>query len=312
MSAASDAFSDYLTAERGLSPTTIATYAAEARAFEEFLGQCGRSAVEADAQDVEAYLAGRRAERIDPRTLAKAASALRAFYRFLVLEGQAETNPARLVGAQRVSMKIPRFLPLEDIEKLLDACDATAPLGQRDRALFDLIYSCGLRVSEATGLTVDRLSLAEGTLRVMGKGARERLVPLGERARTELARYLSEGRPALAGRRQASELFLGRGGRKLSRKTVWKTFKRLAAAAGLETAGREAKVHTLRHSFATHMLQGGADLRSVQELLGHADIATTQIYTHVSQEMLKRTHETFHPRGGSCADHDTPGAGGGR
>jgi integrase/recombinase XerD len=158
--------------------------------------------------------------------------------------------------------------------------------------LFECIYSCGLRVSEAVGLTVDRVSLAEGLLRVMGKGSRERMVPLGGRAIAAIRGYLLDARPALAGRRQVDALFLSRAGRKLSRKTVWKSFKHLALRAGLE-----AKVHTLRHSFATHLLQGGADLRSVQELLGHADIATTQIYTHVSQEVLRKTHQEFHPRG---------------
>jgi integrase/recombinase XerD len=194
-------------------------------------------------------------------------------------------------------MRIPRYLASEEIDALLAACDAATPLGIRDRALFELIYSCGLRVTEAVRLTVERVSLEEGVVRVLGKGSRERMVPLGERAKRELRLYLAEARSAMAGRTPASTLFLGRGGRMLSRKTVWKIFKRLALQAGLE-----GKVHSLRHSFATHLLQGGADLRSVQELLGHVDIGTTQIYTHVSQEVLKRTHEEFHPRGGSSAE----------
>ena len=291
-----DGFADYLSAERGLSPTTVATYASEARGFEAFLARGGKAAAQADVRDVEAYMTERRVNNIDSRTLAKAASAIRSFYRYLVLEGRIESNPARLVDAQRVTMRIPRYLQEEEIQQLLDACEPGQPLGIRDRALFELIYSCGLRVSEAVGLTVDRVSMPEGALRVMGKGSRERMVPLGERARHQLELYLSSARPSLAGRVPANELFLGRGGKKLSRKTVWKTFKRLAIRAGLD-----AKVHTLRHSFATHLLQGGADLRSVQELLGHADISTTQIYTHVSQEVLKKTHEEFHPRG---APHD--------
>jgi integrase/recombinase XerD len=294
-------FADYLAAERGLSPTTVATYAAEARAFEAYLAACGRAVVDAGAADVEAYLAARRVQDIDPRTLAKTASAIRSFYRFLVLDGKVASNPARLADSQRVDMRIPRQLDPADIERLLDACDTTRPLGVRDRALFELIYSCGLRVSEATGLTVTRVSLPESAVRVMGKGSRERMVPMGKRAKEELANYLAAVRPVLAGRSPVDTLFLGRGGKKLSRKTVWKIFKRLALAAGLE-----AKVHTLRHSFATHLLSGGADLRSVQELLGHADIGTTQIYTHVSQEVLKRTHAEFHPRG-ACVDHgDSP------
>ena len=303
-SGAVDGFADYLSAERGLSPTTVATYASEARGFEAFLARSGREATQGDVRDIEAYMTERRVNNIDSRTLAKAASAIRSFYRYLVLEGRMTTNPARLVDAQRVTMRIPRFLQEEDVEQLLGACDAGQPLGIRDRALFELIYSCGLRVSEAVGLTVDRASMPECALRVMGKGSRERMVPMGERARKQLELYLSSVRPALAGRTPVNEVFLGRSGRKLSRKTVWKSFKRLAMRAGLD-----AKVHTLRHTFATHLLQGGADLRSVQELLGHADIATTQIYTHVSQEILKKTHEEFHPRGGpDSASHHGGGS----
>jgi integrase/recombinase XerD len=287
-------FSAYLAAERRLSQTTVATYTSETRAFLSFLQREGKSASAAGADDVSAWLVSRQVQNIDARTLAKAASAIRAFFRFLVLEGRMDSNPARLVDAPRMAMRIPRYLAAEEIDALLDACDAAQPLGIRDRALFELIYSCGLRVTEAVRLTVDRVSLEESVVRVLGKGSRERLVPLGERAKRELRRYLAEARPAAAGRKPVSVLFLGRGGRMLSRKTVWKIFKRLAQHAGLE-----GKVHSLRHSFATHLLQGGADLRSVQELLGHADIGTTQIDTHVSQEILKRTHEEFHPRGGS-------------
>ena len=286
-------FSAYLAAERRLSPTTVATYVSETRAFLSFLQKEGKSATKAGAADVSEWLVSRQVQSIDARTLAKAASAIRAFFRFLVLEGRMDSNPARLVDAPRVAMRIPRYLAAEEIDALLDACDAATPLGIRDRALFELVYSCGLRVTETVRLTVERVSLEEGVVRVLGKGLRERMVPLGERAKRELQRYLAETRPALAGRKPASILFLGRAGRMLSRKTVWKIFKRLALKAGLE-----GKVHSLRHSFATHLLQGGADLRSVQELLGHVDIGTTQIYTHVSQEVLKRTHEEFHPRGG--------------
>ena len=298
-------FCAYLTAERGLSPTTVATYGAEARAFLSFLERAGKDATQAEADDVSAYLVSRQVADIDPRTLAKAASAIRSFYRFLVLENEVASNPARMVDAPRVAMRIPRFLQADEIERLLDACNPGEILGIRNRALFELIYSCGLRVSEAIALTVDRVFLDDAALRVMGKGKRERMIPLGDRASKELRTYLSEARPALSGRRPVSTLFLGRGGKALSRKTVWRIFKNLALRAGLE-----GKVHTLRHSFATHLLQGGADLRSVQELLGHTDIGTTQIYTHVSQEVLKRTHEEFHPRGGSCAERSGSPRGG--
>jgi integrase/recombinase XerD len=291
-------FSEYLTAERGLSPLTVSTYAAEVRLFLEFLDAGDRDPVEATINDVTDYIIRRQVEGVDPRTLAKSASAIRSFFRFLVMDGRSTRNPARLLDTPRAAMRIPRFLQPEEVDQLLAACGPGSPLAQRDKALFELIYSCGLRVSEAIELTVDRVSLAQKVVRVMGKGARERLVPLGERARAELSTYLAKVRPVLMKGRAVNWLFLGRGGRKLSRKTVWKTFARLAAQAGLSTS----KVHALRHSFATHLLQGGADLRSVQEMLGHADIGTTQIYTHVSQEVLKRTHESFHPRGGSDAE----------
>ncbi len=310
-------FADYLAAERGLSPSTVATYAAEARSFLAFFEEerGGHAPAPTDGADdtvgpppdeeppavaaaspadVIAWIVKRQLDGLDPRTLAKSTSAIRSFFRFLVLEGEAEANPARQVDSPRTAMRIPRALDPGEVDRLLGARDPGSVRDARDGALFELIYSCGLRVSEAVNLTVDRIALREGVVRVMGKGSRERLVPMGARAKEELSRYLREVRPALlAGRRQTSVLFVGRGGRRLSRKTVWKSFKRLALRAGVE-----GKVHTLRHSFATHLLSGGADLRSVQEMLGHADIATTQIYTHVSQEALKRTHEEFHPRGG--------------
>jgi len=287
-------FSEYLAAERGLSPLTVSTYAAEIRQFLEFLDARDRDASLATIDDVSEYITSRKLGGVDPRTLAKGASAIRAFFRFLVMDGRSQGNPARLLDRQRAAMRIPRFLKPEEVERLLQAVAPGHPLAQRDKALFELIYSCGLRVTEAVDLTVDRVSLRQKVVRVMGKGSRERLVPLGERARSELSAYLSKVRPGLVKGRAVNWLFVGRAGRKLSRKTVWKTFARLAASAGISTS----KVHSLRHSFATHLLQGGADLRSVQEMLGHADIGTTQIYTHVSQEVLKQTHREFHPRGG--------------
>ena len=240
-----------------------------------------------------AWAAARQLGGAEARTLAKANSALRSLFRFMVDEGLAGANPARLLESPRLPMRIPRCLAPEEVDRLLAGADPADPVGLRDAALFELVYSCGLRASEATDLTLERVSLAEGIVRVMGKGSRERLVPVGDRAKAMLERYLADARPRLArASRPCDALFLGRLGRKLSRKTVWRAFKRLAALAGLE-----ATAHTLRHSFATHLLSGGADLRSVQELLGHADIATTQIYTHVSQDALRRVHNTLHPRG---------------
>jgi integrase/recombinase XerD len=305
-------FAGHLAAERGLAPTTVATYAAEARSFLSFLEEKGKDPLTAGPREISDYMNGKVVADFDSRTLAKAASAIRSFYRYVVLEGLRDTNPARLLQARRVSQNLPRALAPSAVDALLAVIPADTPLGIRDRALFELVYSCGLRVSEATGLTVGRVSLPESALRVMGKGSRERVVPMGDRARRELKRYLADVRPTLAGRRQSDPLFLGRGGRRLSRKTVWKMFKRYAQAASVDAPPgsglSSAKVHTLRHSFATHLLEGGADLRAVQELLGHADIATTQIYTHVTQEALRRTHQEFHPRGGSCAEDESSNA----
>jgi integrase/recombinase XerD len=295
-------FSDYLTAELALSPLTVATYSAEARAFISFLSTQGKDAVRTVPGDVIGYIVARQLEGADPRTVAKALSAVRAFFRFLVLEGEIASNPARLVESPRVTRKIPRFLSIEEVDRLLSFLDPRTPLGARDAAVFELIYSSGLRASEAVDLTLERISLSEGIVRVMGKGARERLVPLGNRAKERMRLYLEEARPVLLrGRRATNSVFLGRGGRTLSRKGLWKSLKKLALKAGLQS-----KVHTLRHSFATHLLAGGADLRSVQELLGHADISTTQIYTHVSNEALRRLHEQMHPRG-SHAPHENLG-----
>ena len=288
-------FCEYLAAERGLSPLTVSTYSAEVRLFLKFLNANGRDVGKATIADVTDYIIRRQLDGVDPRTLAKSSSAIRSFFRFLVLEGESPANPARLLDSPHAVMRVPRFLQPQEVDRLLAACPRGSPLAQRDRALFELIYSCGLRVSEAIELTVDQVALAQRVVRVMGKGSRERLVPLGERARAELAAYLSVVRPGLLRAVPVNWLFLGHRGRKLSREAVWKSFARLAHRAGLSTS----KVHSLRHSFATHLLQGGADLRSVQELLGHADIATTQIYTHVSQDVLKKTHREFHPRGGN-------------
>jgi integrase/recombinase XerD len=288
------AFADYLTAELVLSPNTVSAYAAEARAFLSFLSAEGKTEAEASTGDVIGYIVKRQLNGADPRTVAKSLSAVRALFRFLVLEGTVASNPARLVESPRTQHRIPRFLTTEEVDRLLTVgASGVAVLDIRNAAVFELIYSSGLRASEAVDLTMERISLDEGIVRVMGKGSRERLVPLGERAKERLRLYLEEARPVLArGRKPQNYVFLGRGGKKLSRKGLWKNFKKLAAKAGLK-----AKVHTLRHSFATHMLSGGADLRSVQELLGHADITTTQIYTHVSRDALRRLHEEKHPRG---------------
>jgi integrase/recombinase XerD len=286
-------YEDYLRAELRLSPHSIGTYGTECRIFMEWLGGEGINVLGVTSPNVVDYLVARQVDGIDQCTVSKILSSLRSFYRYCVLEGLTAANPAETVEMPRVKRKIPKVFTAEEIDTLLASCEADTSSGLRDRALFELMYSCGLRVSEAADMTLDQLYLKEGFLKIIGKGEKERVVPIGEHAVHWIRRYLDEGRPQLMkGKRKNSFVFLNRFGGRLSRKGMWKRFKELA-----ELAGVEGKVHTLRHSFATHLLKGGADLRAVQELLGHSDIGTTQIYTHLGKDDLKEYHHKYHPRG---------------
>ena len=285
-------YSDYLTAELRLSASTIAVYAQEAR---QFLSYALEEQLELETTTVGnliEYLIHRQLQGISRKTTAKAVSALRAFFTFAHRERMIPNNPSVHLESPRSSRRIPEVYTLDQVEAILEAIDTATPAGIRDRFLFELIYSCGLRVSEAVALTTDRIYPEASMLRVVGKGSKERLVPMGEQALLWMRRYLEEGRPALLKDRKERALFINRSGRRLSRKGMWKRFKEVLALAGVE-----GKIHTLRHSFATHLLQGGADLRAVQSLLGHADIGTTQIYTHVDEGALHGQHRRFHPRG---------------
>ncbi|MEJ2663422.1 MAG: site-specific tyrosine recombinase XerD [Spirochaetia bacterium] len=286
-------FEDYMRVEMRLAARSIVTYLTECRIFLENLKQMNRELSATTAQDIIEYLVARQVDGLDQRTISKILSSLRAFYNYCILEKLHDTNPAQLVETPRIPRKLPAVFSREEVDVFLAAIDHTTPLGLRDRALFELIYSCGLRVSEAVDLRVGQLYLKEGIIKVLGKGSKERLVPIGEQATYWLLQYLSKARPRItADRTRQDFVFLNRWAKKLSRKGMWKRFKEIANLAGIQ-----GKIHTLRHSFATHMLKGGADLRSVQELLGHADIGTTQIYTHLEQDDLQRYHKRFHPRG---------------
>jgi integrase/recombinase XerD len=285
-------YSDYLTAELRLAGATVQVYNLEARLL---LSYCRNEQLELEAVTVGnliEYLIHRQLEGISQKTTAKAVSALRAFFTFLQREKLIEDNPGVHLELPRSSRKIPEVFSLEQVERILGTIKTDTPAGIRDRFLFELIYSCGLRVSEAVSLTLDKIYPKESLLRVFGKGSKERLVPMGERAVLWMRRYLDEARPALLKGNKERALFINRSGRRLSRKGMWKRFKQINALAGVD-----GKIHTLRHSFATHLLAGGADLRAVQTLLGHADIGTTQIYTHVDESQLHKQHRRFHPRG---------------
>jgi integrase/recombinase XerD len=290
-------FRDYLSAELRLAIQTVETYHRECTIFLEYLRENGIDPAETDPQAVIRFLLFRQGDSgensIDQRTVAKIISSLRSFFQYMILQDMRQDNPAMVVEMPKAAAKLPGVLTVEEVERLFSQVDTGTPLGLRDRALFEVIYSCGLRISEAVDLTPSKLYLEEGLIRVRGKGGKERLVPMGPQAVDHLRRYLKDGRPNLLRKgKKTDSLFVNHLGTNLSRKGMWKRFREMTVKAGLD-----AKVHTLRHSFATHLLEGGADLRSVQELLGHSDISTTQIYTHLEKDDLRTYHKDYHPRG---------------
>jgi integrase/recombinase XerD len=275
-----------------LAPLTAETYRTEIRRFLEWLAGEGIGVDRVDTPALARYLDTRRVmDGIDSRSGAKAVSILRSFFRYVTDEQMRPDNPASILELPRRNMRLPAVLSRESVDRLLNTADTENPRGLRDRALFELIYSAGLRVSEAARLNLRDLDFTQGLLRVRGKGGRERLVPFGDEAGRWLKRYLEESRPRLLGKRPGEALFVGRTGKRLSRKGIWKNYAALA-----ELNGTGSKIHTLRHSYATELLAGGADLRSVQELLGHADLSTTQIYTHVDVSFLRESHRRYLPK----------------
>lgn len=283
-------YTDLLTVER-LSDLSCQTYAESAKLFLLWLQKEEVKLALVTKKILVHYLIWRRTEeKSDELTIAKDISGLRAFGSYLVRLGIWKENAAAELDRPKASRALPRVLSLQQVESLLSAIDVTKPLGLRDRAMFELIYSCGLRISEASSLVVEHVHMSERLLIVHGKGDKERMIPFGEAARDWLQKYFDTVRPALVGSRAVAEVFVNFRGEPMSRKGIWKRFKELEALSGVH-----AKVHTLRHSFATHLLAGGADLRSVQELLGHSDLATTQIYTHVDDRQLREGHHAYFP-----------------
>ncbi|GHU96281.1 tyrosine recombinase XerD [Spirochaetia bacterium] len=299
-SSLSDQYYSRLIALERRSPLTAETYGFEIRRFFEWLAGEGLEAASVDAEGVSRYLEFRRtADGIDSRSAAKAISALRSFFRFAMDENIRRDNPAAILEIPRRGMHLPEVLSREKVEEILSVIDTKTPLGLRNRAIYELIYSAGLRVSEAVGINVKDLDFAGGIAKVKGKGNKERLIVFGPEAASWLKRYLAESRPLIAGHRHSPALFIGKSGKRLTRKGIWKNYTRFTAMAGTGS-----HLHTLRHSFATEMLAGGADLRSVQELLGHADLVTTQIYTHVDVSMLRENHRKFMPKLGGYVSHE--------
>jgi len=287
-----DQFLDYLRIERGLADNTVEAYGRDLVGFSRFLEGRKCSPLEVSGDRIEEYL-GLLGRALSRRSVARNISTIKTFFRFLVSQGKIETNPARLVEAPRLSRRLPDILSQREVERLLSMPDASHPRGQRDLAMLELLYATGLRVSELTGLKVLDINLEAGFVRTMGKGSKERIVPLGEKALAAVRTYLSDGRLQMIKGANSPYLFLNLRGRPMTRQGFWKIIKKYGLAAGIK---KKITPHGLRHSFASHLLEAGADLRSVQVMLGHADISTTQIYTHVTRERLKELFEKCHPR----------------
>jgi integrase/recombinase XerD len=283
-----------LQTERGASRNTLAAYRRDLAIFTDFLGSRRRSLTEADAADIVAYIARLRAARLAPASIARRVSAVRGLYRFLLRENALDGDPTEHLETPRPARRLPRTLSREDAALLVEAPDVSRPDGVRDRALLELLYATGMRASECLTLRLEDLNLAAGYVVCTGKGSRQRLVPVGGPALEWARAWLATARPRFARRRDAGTLFLNPRGGALSRQALWSIVRKWARRAGLR---RTVSPHTLRHSFASHLLEGGADLRSVQAMLGHADISTTQIYTHLPSSVVIRMYRQFHPRG---------------
>jgi integrase/recombinase XerD len=289
-------YRDYLVAELNLTLSTVEVYDREISYFCRYLEGKSLSLVSVSGREIEKYLGVRKNilnncdHPLKGSTVNKAKSALRSFFTYLQEEDVRIDNPAEFIVMGERGRKLPEVFDLDQVERILSSIDTNKKNGIRDRALFELIYSSGLRISEASDLKAGSIFFNDSVIRIMGKGRKERFVPLGDEAEKWLKEYIVESRPFLQKNKKCEYLFLNNRGEKLTRKGIWKRFKSLAELEEVST-----KVHTLRHSFATHLLKGGADLRSVQELLGHSDISTTQIYTHLNTSDLREYHKKYHP-----------------
>lgn len=288
-------FLNYLDVERGLSSNTLESYHSDLDKFIRFLSRIGKIGFERVRRDeIIDYLMEEKKRGLSPRSLSRHLVSIRMLFRFLTTEGYLREDVTEVIESPRLWKILPEVLSISEVERLLNQPDPATPLGRRDRSILELFYASGLRVSELVKLRLDDMNLAAGFVRCWGKGSRERIVPMGGKAREAIGEYLDFARPGFVKKVDPGILFLSRRGKAMSRQWLWKLIKKYLVQAGIK---KKASPHTLRHSFATHLLGQGADLRVVQELLGHANIVTTQIYTHVDGEHLKQVHRRFHPRG---------------
>lgn len=287
-------FLDELRVSRRLSVNTLLAYRRDLGRLVEFADGLDRQLVDLDRHDLEAFVRQLMSSGLSPRSVARVVACLRSFFRFQVMEGRLTGSPADDLHAPRAWPALPKFLSLDEVDRLLEQPDVSTAIGLRDRALLELLYATGMRVTELVSLKVGDVQLDSGFLTCLGKGAKERIVPIGRTATGWVRDYLSGGRPALLKGRDSDHLFANaRGGGSLSRVGFWKVIKKYGLQAGLS---RDLSPHVLRHSFATHLLERGADLRVIQTLLGHADLSTTQIYTHILEARLRAVYDEFHPR----------------
>lgn len=289
-----DNFNDAMWLEHGLSRNTLAGYRSDLALFAFWLQERGALLPQAGAPDLAAYLA-EFSRRSRPASQRRLLAAWRRYYRHLLVQGRIATDPTTLLDPPMRTERFPKTLTETQVDSLLAAPDVDNPIGLRDRSMLEVLYATGLRVSELVGLKIFSASLSDGVVRVMGKGSKERLVPLGEEAIDWLASYLRHARPALLAGKTSDDVFVSRRGSGMTRQMFWRIIKQYATISGIPA--ESISPHTLRHAFATHLLNHGADLRVVQMLLGHADISTTQVYTHVARERLKALHARHHPRG---------------
>ena len=285
---------NYLEAERNVSPYTVRNYTSDLLGFFQFLKTKGIGSLrDVDKPVLRDYLSHLMEQSLAKASIARKLSAIRAFYRYLLREGMIPTSPAATTSSPKLDRRLPSFLTIEEVERLLEAPDLSKPEGLRDRALMELLYASGLRVSELASLNLEQVNLNTNEIRVWGKGAKERMVLIGKPAAEALSTYLSQGRPELSGKKLSSALFLNRYGERLIERGVQRVLEKYANIAGID---KRVHPHLLRHTFATHLLDGGADLRVVQELLGHANLSTTQIYTHVTKSQARKVYLSAHPR----------------
>lgn len=290
-----DEFGDALWLEDGLSRNTLESYRRDLRLFSIWLlAERGKSLLQVQRLDLLDYLAYKFQRRARPRSAARLLSSLKRFYRYSMRENRIQLDPTLQLESPKLPRSLPKILTEEDVDALLAAPNVETPLGLRDKAMLETLYASGLRVSELVTMTLAQLSHDMGVVRVIGKGNKERLVPVGEESLSWVRRYMDNARPAILAGRQADALFVTLRGTSMTRQAFWYLIRRYANQAGIR---RGISPHTLRHAFATHLLNHGADLRVVQMLLGHADISTTQIYTHIARERLKQLHARHHPRG---------------